>query len=181
MPEERPAPTGSAPERPGFIFVTVGTAGKGIEFVRLIEAMDRIAATVDCEVFIQRGTVDFEPQHARHVRFVRFDEALRLFRDCRFVVGHCGAGTVICALRYHKPMIIVPRRKAAGELDTDDHQLQLAAAIEKSPGIRVVYDVADLDAAVRDYLASPQPEPQPSAEQQNLARAVEEFLAQPKA
>ncbi len=161
------------------IFVTVGTAAKGIEFARLIEAMDRIAGRLGCDVLIQRGLCDYEPQHARHVRFVRYDEALELFRECDFLVAHCGAGTVLNALRFGKPMILVPRRIDQGELDVDDHQVQLAREIENMQGVRLVYDVEDLEEAVRDYLESPPAGSAPTAERAPLIEAVRDFLAKP--
>jgi len=162
------------------IFVTVGTAAKGIEFARLIEAMDRVAGRLGIDVLIQRGLSDYEPQHARHKRFVRYDEALELFRECDFLVGHCGAGTVLNALRFGKPMILVPRRIDQGELDVDDHQVQLAREIENMQGVRLVYDVQDLEEAVRDYVESPPPNSAPTAERAGLIEAVREFLSHPK-
>lgn len=162
------------------IFVTVGTAAKGIDFTRLIEAMDRVAGKLGIDVLIQRGMADYEPRHARHVRFVRYDEALELFRECDFLVAHCGAGTVLNALRFGKPMILVPRRIDQGELDVDDHQVQLAREIENMQGVRLVWDVEDLEEAVRDYVESPPPNSAPTAERAGLIEAVRDFLAHPK-
>jgi UDP-N-acetylglucosamine transferase subunit ALG13 len=161
------------------IYVTVGTAGKGIDFTRLIQEMDRIAGLLGLDVLIQRGPSDYEPHHARHVRFVRFDEAMKHFREADFVVGHCGAGTVINGFRFAKPLILVPRRMDEGELDTDDHQLQLARQIEGVPGIRVVYRVEDLEAAVREFLSGSVPAPRPSQEKARLIAAIREFLTSP--
>jgi beta-1,4-N-acetylglucosaminyltransferase len=157
------------------IFVTVGTAAKGVDFTRLIVEMDRIAPSLGRDVLIQRGPADYEPKHARHVRYVPFDEALRLFRDAEVVVGHAGAGTVLMGLRFQKRMVIVPRRASAGELDTDDHQMQLADVLSRMRGIRVVYDVALLEAAIREILGSSE-RPEPSEERKRLIGAVREFL-----
>ena len=161
------------------IFVTVGTAGKGIDFTRLIEEMDRITPLLGREVLIQRGPADYEPRHARHVRYVPFDEAVRLFREAELVVGHAGAGTVLMALRFRKPMVIVPRRMDAGELDTDDHQMQLAEPLSQMRGVRVVNDVARLEATIRELLDSGE-RPEPSHERQQLVAAVREFIASPR-
>lgn len=159
------------------IFVTVGTAAKGIEFNRLIEAMDRIAADLGADVLIQRGLSDYQPQHARHVRFVKYDEALDLFRTCDFVVGHCGSGTVLNALRFAKPMILVPRRVEQGELDVDDHQMQLARQIESMPGVTLIYDMADLAPAVRRYIEHPPPASSPTPARASLIAAIRRFIA----
>ena len=159
------------------IFVTIGSSEKGLDFTRLVEAMDRIAGRLGVDVLIQRGPVDYEPKHARHVRFVRFDEALRLFRDADLVVGHCGAGTVLNALLFRKPLIIVPRRRDAGELDTDDHQMQLARELAETEGVRVVWEIERLEDAVREALASRQT-PQPSVHRKEFLEAIRAFLAQ---
>jgi len=158
------------------IFVTVGTAEKGIEFERLVREMDRVAADLAEDVLIQRGTVEYEPVHARHVRFVRFDEALRLFEQADLVVGHCGAGTLLTAILFRKPLILVPRRAGTGELDTDDHQMQLARQIGEMPGVRVVWEIERLGEAVREALASRQT-PQPSAHRKEFLDAIRAFVA----
>ena len=157
------------------IFVTIGTAEGGIEFVRLVREMDRIAADLGEDVLIQRGTVEYEPVHARHVRFVRFDEALRLFEQADLVVGHCGAGTVLNAILFRKPLVLVPRRAEAGELDTDDHQMQLARQVEGMPGVRVAWEIERLAGAVREALALRQA-PQPSAHRKKFLEAIRAFV-----
>lgn len=161
------------------IFVTVGSAEKGLEFTRLVREMDRVAGAIGADVLIQRGTVAYEPKHARHVRFVQFDEALRLFEQADLVVGHCGAGTVLNAIRLRKPMVLVPRRVDAGELDTDDHQMELAALFVQARGIRVVEDTDRLEEAVRTLLAHPQERSDPSPRRQEFLQAVAQFLSDP--
>ncbi len=158
------------------IFVTVGTAAKGIEFTRLVREADRLAGVLGKDMLIQRGTSDYEPVHAQHVRFLRFDEALEAFRAADLVIGHCGAGTILNALRFGKPAILVPRRLAAGELNKDDHQMQLAAQVADVPGIRVVHEVGDLEAAVRAFLAMPGLKSEPSPRHVGLIEAIRGFL-----
>jgi UDP-N-acetylglucosamine transferase subunit ALG13 len=158
------------------IFTTIGSSVKGRDFTRLIVAMDFIAGRLGIDVLIQRGPVDYEPIHARHVRFVRFNEALRLFKQADLVVGHCGTGTILNAIRFRKPLIVVPRRKAAGEMDMDDHQVQLAHTLEKIPGIRVVWNIERLEDAVRKALLIPQVRPQPSKYRRQFVEAIQRFL-----
>jgi UDP-N-acetylglucosamine transferase subunit ALG13 len=136
------------------IFVTVGTAGQGMEFPRLVHEMDRVAGVLGQDVLIQLGTYEYRPQHARAVRFLSFAEALRMFREADLVVAHCGAGTVLNALSCGKPTVVVPRRVEAREHDRDDHQMQLAAKLAGMEGVRVVYDVRELEGAIRSLLAS---------------------------
>jgi UDP-N-acetylglucosamine transferase subunit ALG13 len=162
------------------IFVTIGSSEKGLDFTRLVEAMDRIAGRLGVDCLIQRGAIDYEPKHARHVRFVRFDEALRLFRDADLVVGHCGAGTVLNAILFRKPLLLVPRRRDAGELDTDDHQMQLARELAETQGVRVVWDIERLEEAVREALQAREVQPQPSAHRGQFIEAIRKFLASPR-
>jgi UDP-N-acetylglucosamine transferase subunit ALG13 len=162
------------------IFVTIGSSEKGLDFTRLVEAMDRIAGRLGVDCLIQRGAIDYEPKHARHVRFVRFDEAQRLFRDADLVVGHCGAGTVLNAILFRKPLLLVPRRRDAGELDTDDHQMQLARELAETQGVRVVWDIERLEEAVREALQAREVQPQPSAHRGQFIEAIRKFLASPR-
>ncbi|HUT59859.1 MAG TPA: glycosyltransferase [Phycisphaerae bacterium] len=162
------------------IFVTVGTALKGIDFLRLVREMDRVAGVLDHDVLIQTGPVDYEPEHARFVRYVRFDEARKLFREADLIVGHCGTGTVLNALRFQKPMVIVPRRLDAGELSKDDHQVQLAAGIERMDGVWIVYEVGELESAVRAALARPGPVVRTSPLKAQFVEAVRTFLSGPR-
>ena len=159
------------------IFVTVGTAVEGIDFLRLVREMDRVAGVLDHDVLIQTGPVDYEPEHARFVRYVRFDEAMRLFRDADLIVGHCGTGTVLNALRFEKPLVVVPRRVDAGELNKDDHQVQLAAELERMEGVWIVYEIEELESAVRAALARPGPVVRTSPRKARLVEAVRAFLA----
>jgi len=158
------------------IFVTVGTAVEGIDFLRLVREMDRVAGVLNHDVLIQTGPVDYEPEHARFVRYVRFDEAMRLFREADLVVGHCGTGTVLNALRFQKPLVIVPRRVDAGELNKDDHQLQLAAEIERMEGVWIVYEIEELESAVRAALTRPGPVVRTSPRKAEFVQAVRVFL-----
>jgi len=159
------------------IFVTVGTATKGIEFTRLLETMDRLAGELKLDVLLQCGSSSYEPKHARHVRFLSYNEALDQFRQCDLVVGHCGAGTILNALRFGKPMILVPRRVGQGE-GADDHQMELAAELSKMEGVRVVYEVSDLEGVLRDVLRSLPVESKPTAARQELLAAIVEFVEQ---
>lgn len=52
------------------IFVTIGSAVKGIEFTRLIMKMDEVASRLDEEVVMQIGAVPYEP-HACFFPFTK--------------------------------------------------------------------------------------------------------------
>ncbi len=134
------------------IFVTVGSAEAGAEFERLIRWMDEIAPELPDEVVAQIGSVENPPLNMKWFRYVSFTEATGYFRDAAVVVGHGGTGTILNALRFARPMVIVPRRITMGELDKDDHQQELAKRLEDKDGIFVAGDREGLKAAVLEAL-----------------------------
>lgn len=124
------------------IFVTVGTDVHG--FDRLVAGMDRLAGDIDEDVVMQIGKTQREPQNAEWFRFTSGAEIARLYDDAAVVVAHAGAGTVIEIVSRGKPAVIVPRRAKFDE-HVDDHQLELASAIEEWEGIFVVDDPDGID------------------------------------
>jgi UDP-N-acetylglucosamine transferase subunit ALG13 len=133
------------------IFVTLGSAVKGIEFTRLINKMDEIAGKMDEEVIMQIGTVPYEPKNAKYFRYASYLENLSYFQKASLVVGHGGTGTILNALRFQIPIVVVPRRHHYGE-HVDDHQVELAQRLVGNELIKVVYDIEDLESAVREML-----------------------------
>jgi len=130
------------------IFVTIGSAVKGIEFTRLIKKMDEVARNIKEEVIMQIGTAPYEPQHTAFFRYCSYQDILKYFKGASLVVGHCGTGTILNALKFQKPIIVVPRRIKYGELNRDDHQVEIAQKIEGNPLVHVVYEIEDLENAI---------------------------------
>jgi UDP-N-acetylglucosamine transferase subunit ALG13 len=130
------------------IFVTLGSAVKGIEFTRLIKKMDEIAGKIEEEVVMQIGTVPFEPQNAKYFRYTFYQENLSYFQKASLVVGHAGTGTILNALKFQVPIIVVPRWHLYREL-VDDHQVEMARKIEGNQLVHVVYDIEDLENVIK--------------------------------
>jgi len=133
------------------IFVTIGSAVKGIEFTRLIKKMDDIAGKIDEEVVMQIGTVPYEPQNAKYFRYASYQENLSYFQKASLVIGHGGTGTILNALKFQVPIVVVPRRHHYGE-HVDDHQVELAQRLGGNELIEVVYELEDLGSAVKKML-----------------------------
>jgi len=128
------------------IFVTVGMHYQGFE--RLIKKMDEIAGRIDEEVVMQIGFTKHKPRNAKYFDFVDDDEkVLEYFRRVRVIVSHAGAGTLLNALHFGKPVIVVPRLKKFGE-HVDDQQLELAELISKMGKGVAVYDIDELEDAL---------------------------------
>lgn len=111
------------------IFVTVGTHFQGFE--RLVRAIDELAAHLDEPVVIQYGCSSYIPRHAEGFQWASSQRMEQLTRQARLVITHAAAGAIILALRFGKPVVVVPRRKAFGE-QFDDHQEQLAEALDRA-------------------------------------------------
>lgn len=124
---------------------------KVLEFTRLIMKMDEVAGRLDEEVVMQIGSVRYQPQNAKYFSHTTYHESLSYFRNASLVVGHGGAGTILNALKFHVPIVVVPRSQRFGE-HFDDHQIELAERLVGNELIKVVYDIEELELAVREML-----------------------------
>jgi UDP-N-acetylglucosamine--N-acetylmuramyl-(pentapeptide) pyrophosphoryl-undecaprenol N-acetylglucosamine transferase len=70
------------------------------------------------------------------------DDLVQTVADADVVVGHAGVGLALTALSAGKVPVLVPRRRARRE-HTDDHQVQLAQALE-ARGLAVTAEVGEL-------------------------------------
>lgn len=109
------------------IFVTVGTPQQ--PFDRLVKALDEYASQTEENVIIQAGTATYIPQHAEYFRWTSSCEMEKYTHDARIVIAHAAAGAIILAIRYNKPLIVVPRLSKYQE-HFNDHQLQLAIELQ---------------------------------------------------
>jgi UDP-N-acetylglucosamine transferase subunit ALG13 len=134
------------------IFVTVGVAPY-YGFDRLINEMDRIAGEIDEKVVMQIGNTRSKPKNAEFFSFTSNEEIERLYKNARVIVSHSGAGSIITATQYGKPIIVVPRMKKYGEYG-NDHQLEIADAFAREGKIKVVYDVKDLEKTLQEVTSS---------------------------
>jgi len=159
------------------IFVTVGTQ---LAFDRLVIAMDGWAAANPAEeVFAQTGPSSLTVRSMGHAEFVRPDEADALFRKASLVVSHAGMGSILTALKYRKPIVIVPRKASLGE-HRNDHQLATAKWLAGRPGLVVAWETEELLRILdqRDGLAVGDGIPE-SASPEFIAR-LREYLGDPR-
>lgn len=128
------------------ILVTVGNYYKG--FPRLVEKMDEIAGKISEDVTMQIGNTDFEPRNADYFRFTSEAKINELYLDARIVVCHDGAGSMLTALKYNKPTIVIPRLKEYGE-HAYDNPADLAKELEREKRVILVFDVNRLEEVIR--------------------------------
>ena len=151
------------------IFVTVGISKN--PFYRLVKKMDEIASNLDEKVIIQLGHTNYKPKYAEYFDF-RLYSIQDLFKGARVVVSHGGAGAILNALSFDKPIITVPRLKRYRE-HMDDHQLDIVREMEKRNKLIAVYDIEDLEEALKrvDERCIPEIE-----KEQKLVEALKRYI-----
>ncbi|MHB8173806.1 MAG: glycosyltransferase [Nitrospirota bacterium] len=154
------------------IYATVGKMPLG--FDRLIKAADSLAASIGEKVFIQAGSSGYVPANASYKDFLTLPEAEAMQAEADVIISHAGIGTIIGALRSGTPIIIMPRREKLGE-HFNDHQMEIARAVLGRPGVEVVYDVAELPAALGKLLGQ-KGKFKPQEKGAGIIAAIEDFL-----
>jgi len=121
-------------------------------FDRLVKELDRLAEKemIDEEVFIQTGYSTYIPRFCAHEVFVSFDDMLQKIDEARIVVTHGGPGSIMSVLYHGKIPVAVPRQKVFSE-HVDDHQVRFVQTLEKNNSVIAVYDISELESAVKDY------------------------------
>ena len=125
------------------IFLTVGTQ---FPFDRLVKAVDAAIAQNghDERFYGQIGEGNrYTPQNMDWVSNLAKAEYDDVFRNASAIIAHAGMGTIALALRYGKPLLVMPRLKRCGEV-VHDHQVDIARKFGESRHILVAYREAEL-------------------------------------
>jgi UDP-N-acetylglucosamine transferase subunit ALG13 len=131
------------------IFVTVGT---DLPFDRMVRVVDDWAgATKREDVFAQVGDTAWSPKNIRHTRFLEPKEYSAVLVKASAVISHAGMGTIISALRYQKPLLVMPRHAWLGE-QGNEHQLATVRRLLQRGLLTVALDEASLRRQL-DHLA----------------------------
>ena len=129
------------------IYATVGTMH--LEFSRLIYQMDAIAEKTGERIVVQTGLGLVTPEHCEHFDFDTRERVLELQRSARVIVCHAGIGSVIDALEAGRSLVVVPRLKRLNE-HNNDHQVDLAEAVERRGWGRMIRAIEELESACAD-------------------------------
>jgi UDP-N-acetylglucosamine transferase subunit ALG13 len=123
------------------IFVTVGT---DLPFDRLVRVVDSWAAeTGRDDVFAQIGEGGWEPSHIAFTHFLQPPEFVERFKSASMVISHAGMGTILSALHYGKPILVMPKRASLRE-HRNEHQLATARHMKETASVNVAFDENDL-------------------------------------
>ncbi|TCZ69068.1 glycosyltransferase [Flaviaesturariibacter aridisoli] len=132
------------------IFVTVGSQ---LPFDRFIQAFDELAPELPAsqEVIAQVFDMKYEPKHIKTLEYINPGNFKEYISNADLVVSHAGTGTIISVSQLNKPLIVFPR---LGELreTRNNHQVDTCLMLEKTCGLQVAYNAAQLKEKIFDFL-----------------------------
>jgi UDP-N-acetylglucosamine transferase subunit ALG13 len=132
------------------ILATVGTQ---LPFDRMLLALDTWASlNPSIPVLAQTGRTAKRYTHLTSVEQMDQTRFVEAVTQARMIVSHAGMGTILTALEFGKPLILMPRRADLGE-HRNDHQRDTAAEMSRLSNVTVVEDSASLCEAVSGALA----------------------------
>jgi UDP-N-acetylglucosamine transferase subunit ALG13 len=123
------------------IFVTVGTDLPFDRMLRVIDAWARENQRDD--VFAQIGEGGWEPEFVGFSHFLQPPEFKKRFNEASLVISHAGMGTILSALRYGKPILVVPKRATLGE-HRSEHQVATARRMAELGLVHMAADEHEL-------------------------------------
>ncbi len=123
------------------IFVTVGS---DVPFDRMIRVVDRWArGNGRRDVFAQIGRGGWRPEFVEHSELLEPPDFRERLCAASIVIGHAGMGTILSALQYSKPILVMPRKGSLGET-RNDHQIDTARQLLELGRVNVAFDEEDL-------------------------------------
>jgi UDP-N-acetylglucosamine transferase subunit ALG13 len=125
------------------IFLTLGTYP--MPFDRLLKAIDELAAVElkEVEIFAQIGFCSYEPKNIQFKRMMTKEVFDEIFKKSDGLIAHAGMGSIVMALDYNKPILVMPRLKKHAE-HVNDHQLGTAQKFEELGHVLVAYEECNL-------------------------------------
>ncbi len=95
------------------------------------------------DVFAQIGKSTSPPKHIEWERFVSPVVFQAKARESDVIVAHAGMGSILTALEFGKPIVVMPRRAQLGE-HRNDHQCATVKHLGKDVGVVVAADESEL-------------------------------------
>jgi UDP-N-acetylglucosamine transferase subunit ALG13 len=123
------------------IFVSVGTALQ--PFDRLIAAVEDVADALEGHELVTQHGRSRAPRIGRAIATIPREEFEAHLGRAALVIGHAGVGSIVASLRHGKKPIVMPRRKAEGEM-VSDHQVDLAEKLASLDLLHIIHNAGDL-------------------------------------
>jgi UDP-N-acetylglucosamine transferase subunit ALG13 len=124
------------------VFVTVGAQ---MPFDRLVMAVDEWAADsgAGCSVFAQIGEAEYRPLHIDCTEMLDPLEFKQRVIWADVLVSHAGMGSILTALQYGKPILVMPRQGRLKET-RNDHQVATARRFLEMGKVSVAMDESEI-------------------------------------
>lgn len=123
------------------IFITVGTDQP---FDRMLKTIDAWAAERGrTDLFAQIGAGAWQPRAIPFATFLSPPDFKKRFQQASVIIGHAGMGTILSALDYGKPILVMPKKASLGE-QRNEHQLATAKRMMGLGNVTVAFDEAEL-------------------------------------
>jgi len=122
-------------------------------FDRLIGAVDAWAASQQGKsLFAQIGETAYRPSHIEFAELLEPPEFKQRVLWADVLVAHAGMGSILTALQYGKPILVMPRLGRLKET-RNDHQVATAERFRQMNKVVVAMDEAEIPAQL-DCLAA---------------------------
>jgi UDP-N-acetylglucosamine transferase subunit ALG13 len=175
--------TSRAPGRPKLpwssplIFLTVGSQ---MPFDRLVTAADAWARDhPDVAILAQIGAAQYAPLHMQVVATLAPASFAEKCQAAHLIVAHAGMGSILTALQYGKPIVVMPRKGSLRET-RNDHQMAAAKWLRSINGVYFADDEAKLSTAIDAAIAkSLSPEPIAAKASASLLDGLRQFIDGP--
>lgn len=148
-------------------------------FDRLIAAMDVWARHhPEVEVQAQIGLTELTVSHMRAVAAYSPDQFADVCKASQLIVAHAGMGSILTALQYGKPIVVMPRKGKLRET-RNDHQVTAAKWLGTLKGVFFADDENTLPSVI-DIALSCAKSPEPIATQAStkLLDGLQQFMDQ---
>jgi UDP-N-acetylglucosamine transferase subunit ALG13 len=157
------------------IFVTVGSQ---LPFDRLIQAVDRIAPSLQGkEIVAQVFGMKYRPMNIKTLDYISPSDFKEYIQEAELIISHAGTGTILSVSQLQKPLIVFPRLGKLKET-RNDHQPATCRMLEKTCGLQVAYDEEQLKEKIDAFLNNRLPvmEKIPSFASAQLIGSIRSFI-----
>lgn len=146
-------------------------------FDRLIQTLDQWAeANPGIEVLAQVGQdSSYRPSHVEWVPTMTPQEFRSAVQRASLIVGHAGMGTILTALEFGKPLVVLPRQGALRET-RNDHQIATARRFQDRPGVHAAMKENELPLLLDRHTELAPPEKIASVASNSLLDTIRNFI-----